>query len=389
MTTKQNICLLGATGSIGESALAVMKMQPERFNIMALSAHCQKEKLLSLCRCFKPRYAVVTREEDALWLRQRLGNSSTVEVYAGEHALIEIASLPEVDTVISAIVGIAGAVPTFAAAKAGKKILLANKETIVMGGELFLQAVKEGGATVLPVDSEHNAIFQVLPHDKRSIKKIILTASGGPFLRRPLDTLHAVTPQEALAHPNWSMGAKISIDSATMMNKALEVIEARWLFDLTANQIEVLIHPQSIVHSLVCLLDESLLAQLGSIDMRLSLSYCLAYPQRMLSGVTALALEECAPLTFMKVDEQRFPALKLAYAALEQGHDAACILNAANETAVSLFLEKRIAFTGITVLVEKALQEVNTERAYSLQDLLHKDQQVRSQVAAWARAYSV
>ena len=205
MTTKQNICLLGATGSIGESALAVMKMQPERFNIMALSAHCQKEKLLSLCRCFKPRYAVVTREEDALWLRQRLGNSSTVEVYAGEHALIEIASLPEVDTVISAIVGIAGAVPTFAAAKAGKKILLANKETIVMGGELFLQAVKEGGATVLPVDSEHNAIFQVLPHDKRSIKKIILTASGGPFLRRPLDTLHAVTPQEALAHPNLSL----------------------------------------------------------------------------------------------------------------------------------------------------------------------------------------
>lgn len=378
------ITVLGSTGSIGLSTLDVMRLHPERYEAFALCAHTQVDKLFEQCREFKPRFAVVRDAAlaDQLAALCRSAGLRT-EVRYGLEALVEMSSAPEVDAVMAAIVGAAGLEPTLAAARAGKKVMLANKEVLVMAGELFMDAIKASGAMLLPVDSEHNAIFQALPADFSlgleacGVKRILLTASGGPFREKALAELHQVTPEAACAHPNWVMGPKISVDSASMMNKGLEVIEAHWLFAAPPEKIQVVVHPQSVIHSAVAYNDGSVLAQMGNPDMRTPIAYALAYPERVASGVEALDLFKIARLDFYPPDFERFPCLALAYDALRQGGTAPAILNAANEIAVAAFLDRKLAFLDISRLIEAVLAQLPSGREGSLGDVLAADTEAR------------
>ncbi|MGX4641382.1 1-deoxy-D-xylulose-5-phosphate reductoisomerase [Massilia sp. SYSU DXS3249] len=379
----QRITILGATGSIGVSTLDVLARHPGQYQVYALSAHSRVEELAAQCRQFRPQRAVVgsARAADEL---ARLLAGLPVDIAWGEAALCEIASSPDTDTVMAAIVGAAGLAPTLAAARAGKKILLANKEALVMSGQLFMDAVREHKATLLPIDSEHNAIFQSLPATyarepgAAGVAKILLTASGGPFLARAVESLEDVTPEEACKHPNWSMGRKISVDSATMMNKGLEVIEAHWLFGAPADLIEVVIHPQSVIHSMVSYVDGSVLAQLGNPDMRTPIAHALAFPERIASGVAQLDLTTMGALQFYQPDFERFPCLALAFDALRAGGTAPALLNAANEIAVEAFLERRIGFRDIDRVVRRVMDEVPHGAASDIAAVMAQDAQARS-----------
>jgi 1-deoxy-D-xylulose-5-phosphate reductoisomerase len=380
----QRICILGSTGSIGVSTLDVVARHPERYSVFALSAHTQVQKLAEQCSQFRPQVAVVGSPEAAAELTQILrAKNLEITILHGAKALCDVASAAECDTVMAAIVGAAGLPASLAAAHAGKRILLANKEALVMSGQLFIDAVQKSGAQLLPIDSEHNAIFQCLPQNygrklsENGIAKIILTASGGPFLNRDVDTLAQVTPEEAVAHPNWVMGRKISVDSATMMNKGLEVIEAHWLFNAPAEQIEVLIHPQSVVHSMVSYADGSVLAQLGNPDMRTPIAYGLAYPERIASGVAPLDLTQWSKLQFMPADFNRFPCLRLAFEALKAGGTAPTILNAANEIAVEAFLAGRLGFRAIDHVIAQSLERLSVGEVTDLDAVLACDQETR------------
>jgi len=377
----QRITILGATGSIGVSTLDVLARHPERYSVYALTAHSRVDELAVQCEQFRPAVAVVGTADGAQRLSRMLQQKGLkTQVEYGEAALCAVAEASECDVVMAAIVGAVGLAPTLAAARAGKKILLANKEALVMSGQLFIDAVNTNGATLLPIDSEHNAIFQCLPHDYRrtpdryGIAKILLTASGGPFLTRAVETLDTVTPEEAVAHPNWVMGRKISVDSATMMNKGLEVIEAHWLFGASASQIDVVIHPQSVIHSMVSYVDGSVLAQLGNPDMRTPIAHALAYPERIVSGVEPLDLARIATLQFAPPDFDRFPCLKLAYDALRTGGTAPALLNAANEVAVQAFLDRRIGFRMIDQVIARVLDKVQIQTSVtSVDGLLEQD----------------
>ncbi|MDB5797029.1 MAG: 1-deoxy-D-xylulose-5-phosphate reductoisomerase [Paucimonas sp.] len=389
----QSISILGATGSIGESTLDVIARHPGLYRVHALSAHSRVPELAVLCQRFRPALAVVgsaaAADELALLLAER---RVATEVRWGEAALCEISSAPEVDAVMAAIVGAAGLAPTLAAARAGKKVLLANKEALVMSGQLFMDAVAASGAILLPIDSEHNAVFQCLPRDYRrapdqhGVARIVLTASGGPFLQRAVETLDNVTPDEAVAHPKWVMGRKISVDSATMMNKGLEVIEAHWLFGAPAERIDVLIHPQSVIHSMVSYVDGSVLAQLGNPDMRTPIAHALAWPARIASGVAPLDLADIAQLQFERPDLQRFPCLKLAYDALRAGGSAAAIMNAANEVAVDAFLNGRIGFRMIDRVIASVLERLPSRPVTDIGGLLEQDAQARETTQELIRA---
>jgi 1-deoxy-D-xylulose-5-phosphate reductoisomerase len=362
----QRITILGATGSIGESTLDVVGRHPERFEVFALTARRSHERLLEQCLRHRPAYAVLSDPAAAAVLREALAAAgSRTEVLDGPHAAAEVASASETDLVMAAIVGAAGLEPTLAAARAGKTLLLANKEAIVMAGPVFLAAVGDGGARILPIDSEHNAVFQCLPADggREGVRRIVLTASGGPFRSMDPARMAEVTPEQAVAHPNWSMGRKISVDSATMMNKGLELIEAHFLFDMPAERLDVVIHPQSIVHSMVEYVDGSILAQLGNPDMRTPIAHALAWPRRIDSGVSMLDLAVHGRLDFERPDAQRFPCLRLAREALAAGAAAPCVLNAANEIAVEAFLERRIRFTDIARINESVLDALGAARA--------------------------
>ncbi len=378
----QRVTILGATGSIGVSTLDVLARHPEHYEVHALSAHSRVDELAAQCRRFRPARAVVGSPEAAARLSQLIADLPT-DVSWGEQALCEIASGSGTDTVMAAIVGAAGLAPTLAAARAGKKVLLANKEALVMSGQLFMDAVREHKATLLPIDSEHNAIFQSLPAhyarkpDAAGVAKILLTASGGPFLKREVETLEQVTPEEACKHPNWSMGRKISVDSATMMNKGLEVIEAHWLFGAPADLIEVVIHPQSVIHSMVSYVDGSVLAQLGNPDMRTPIAHALAFPERIASGVAQLDLTSMAALEFHAPDFRRFPCLALAFDALRAGGTAPALLNAANEVAVQAFLDRRIGFRDIDRVVRRVMDEEVHGAASSIEAVLAQDAQAR------------
>jgi 1-deoxy-D-xylulose-5-phosphate reductoisomerase len=386
MTSKeiQGITVLGATGSIGVSTLDVVERHPDRYRVHALSAFQRVEELAEQCIRFRPKVAVVGSADAALKLQSLLAAAAVrTEVEYGEQALCAIAADAECDVVMAAIVGAAGLAPALAAAAAGKKVLLANKEALVMSGRLFIDAVQAGGATLLPIDSEHNAIFQCLPQDfsrkpdRHGVSKVLLTASGGPFLKRAVDTLEQVTPEEAIAHPNWVMGRKISVDSATMMNKGLEVIEAHWLFGAEAAQIEVVIHPQSVIHSMVSYVDGSMLAQLGNPDMRTPIAHALAHPQRIASGVAAVDLARIGQLEFLAPDFNRFPCLKLAYDALLAGGSAPAILNAANEVAVQAFLDRRIGFREIDRVIAGVMEILPGGGFDDLSSLLEYDRRAR------------
>jgi 1-deoxy-D-xylulose-5-phosphate reductoisomerase len=385
----QGITVLGATGSIGVNTLDVIARHPDRYRVIALTGHRQLDKLFEQCLRFHPRYVVVADEASSATLRDRLKTCGLdVEVLSGAHALEQVAVLPEVDAVMAAIVGAAGLRSAMAAALAGKRILLANKESLVVAGRLFMQAVKTGNATLLPVDSEHSAIFQSLPVawdgdlDGAGVSKIILTASGGPFRQRAAETFDAITPDDACNHPNWAMGRKISVDSATLMNKGLEVIEARWLFNTPAERIDVVVHPQSVVHSMVQYRDGSVIAQLGSPDMRTPIACALAWPERIDAGVPSLDFFGLSSLTFERPDMARFPCLGLAFSALKAEGDAPAVLNAANEIAVATFLEGRIRFTDIPRLVEDALSKIDLAASASLDALMDKDEQTRHFLSA-------
>lgn len=380
----QTITILGSTGSIGVSTLDVLARHPDRYSVYALSAHTRVDELAAQCGQFHPKVAVVGSADAAQKLSKLLSQRGLqIDVEYGEAALCAIASAAECDTVMAAIVGAAGLAPTLAAACAGKKVLLANKEALVMSGQLFMDAVTNHGATLLPIDSEHNAIFQCLPKaflrspSHHGIAKILLTASGGPFRTRALDTLDKVTPDEAIAHPNWVMGLKISVDSATMMNKGLEVIEAHWLFGAASSQIEVVIHPQSVIHSMVSYVDGSVLAQLGNPDMRTPIAHALAYPERMESGVPSIDFTKMGQLTFEPPDYNRFPCLKLAYDALEAGGTAAAILNAANEVAVQAFLDRKIGFRMIDQCIARVMDKLPHREATDIDVLLEHDRCAR------------
>ncbi len=381
----QSITLLGATGSIGLSTLDVVARHPDRYRIYALTAHSKIDELAALCLRFHPEVAVVGSADAAQRLSRMLRDSGLkTDVSYGEQALCDVASAAECTTVMAAIVGAAGLKPTLAAAHAGKKVLLANKEALVMSGQLFMDAIAASGATLLPIDSEHNAIFQCLPlnyqrtPDAHGIRKILLTASGGPFLNRDVATLEHVTPEEAVAHPNWSMGRKISVDSASMMNKGLEVIEAHWLFGAAPEQIEVVIHPQSVIHSMVAYADGSVLAQLGNPDMRTPIAHALAYPDRIDSGVEAIDLARIAQLEFHQPDYERFPCLRLAFDALQAGGSAAAVLNAANEIAVEAFLERKIGFRRIPQLIDLVMERLPVAAVNDLGSLLEQDRLARA-----------
>lgn len=385
----QQVAILGATGSIGLSTLDVLRRHPERFAVFALTAQCRRDELLRLCVEFRPQFAVLEAPQDAQWLAAQLSAQSIrTEVLAGSAALCMIAAHPQVDTVMAAIVGAAGLPAAFAAARAGKRLLLANKEALVMAGSIFMDAVHAAGATLLPIDSEHNAIFQCLPTDfqrqnsdpaqQHGIARLILTASGGPFRCTPLTQMESVTPEQACAHPNWSMGKKISVDSATMMNKGLEVIEAHWLFGLPAQQIEVVIHPQSVVHSMVEYRDGSILAQLGQPDMRTPIANALAYPERIDAGVGSLDFQKLASLTFETPDLVRFPCLQLAYQALQTGQSAAIVLNAANEICVAAFLARQIPFLAVSVMIERVLNKIPVSTLHTLEQVLALDAEARA-----------
>jgi 1-deoxy-D-xylulose-5-phosphate reductoisomerase len=384
MAGLQSLTILGSTGSVGANTLNVVERHPERFRVVALSAHAQSSTLLEQCRRHRPCYAVISDPAAAEALRSAMTEAGLpTRVLCSPDALEFIATLPEVDTVMAAIVGIAGLKPTFAAAKAGKKLLLANKEALVTAGPVLMRAAREGGAILLPIDSEHNAIFQALPRPLTSslcdsgVRRILLTASGGPFRLTPPHELAHVTPEDACAHPNWVMGRKISVDSATMMNKGLEVIEARWLFDAKPDQIEVVIHPESIIHSLVEYVDGSVVAQLGNPDMRTPIAHALAYPERIEAGVDFLNLARVGSLHFEEPDTGRFPCLRLAYEALEAEGCAPVVLNAANEVAVARFLEGRIGFSEIPELIEAVLTQSSRPAPQTLDDVFEADREAR------------
>ncbi len=393
----QRVCILGATGSVGGSTLQVMALHPGRFEVFALTAQHRLAELAALCRQWRPRFAVVATAKQASQLRDDLARHQlasagvVTEVLHGPQALCDMAAHPEVDSVMAAIVGAAGLPPCIAAARAGKRLMLANKEALVVGGRLFMDAVRQGGALLLPIDSEHSAIFQCLPEDRAAwaarIDHIVLTASGGPFRSRDPATLHSITPDEACAHPNWVMGRKISVDSATMMNKALEVIEARWLFDLQPAQIRVVLHPQSIIHSMVVCRDNSVLAQLGTPDMKVPISVGLAWPERAASGAHALDFLSLKPLTFEPTDPVRFPGLGLAFAALDAAEGSTTVLNAANEVAVAAFLAGQVRFTDIHHINAHCVAAVlpSAADAASLDDLLALDQRARASALAFSR----
>ncbi len=390
MSKPARLTVLGSTGSIGRNTLDVVARHPDKYRIIALTAHRQDELLFEQCQRFQPRYAVLLDETAAERLNKRISSSGLdVEVLCGAAELERVATLPEVDAVMAAIVGAAGMPPTMAAAHAGKKIMLANKETLVLAGHLFMEAVRRSGSVLLPIDSEHNAIFQSLPGgyagdmQKSGISKILLTASGGPFHNTPLEQLQHVTPEQACAHPNWSMGRKISVDSASMMNKGLEVIEAHWLFNASADDIQVVVHPQSVIHSMVQYVDGSVLAQLGNPDMRTPIAYALAYPERIDAGVALLDLFQIARLEFEAPDFSRFPCLSLAYQALRAGGTTPALLNAANEVAVTAFLDQRIAFLDIPRLIENVLGKVAGTEVHLLQDVLDADTAARAAAREW------
>lgn len=381
------ITILGATGSIGLSTLDVIARHPSRFKVFALTANHSVDKLLHQCLQFQPRYAVMADEASANQLAQQLRQRDCVtEVLAGEQALADVAAHSDTDYVMAAIVGAAGLVPSLAAAKAGKRVMLANKEALVMSGKLFMDTIAQSGAELLPIDSEHNAVFQCLPVDKcNGVEKVLLTASGGPFRTWAAERLNTVTPEQAVAHPNWSMGQKISVDSATLMNKGLEVIEACWLFNVPASQVEVIVHPQSTIHSMVAYNDGSVLAQLGNPDMRTPIAYALGWPQRLPSGVKPLDLLSVARLDFEQPDMKRFPCLGLAYEAHERGGYATVALNAANEMAVQAFLERRISFQAIPQLVAEVMRAAKSGTAYDLNDILIQDGESRERSLFWIK----
>ncbi|MGA8149018.1 MAG: 1-deoxy-D-xylulose-5-phosphate reductoisomerase [Gallionellaceae bacterium] len=380
-----HLAVLGSTGSIGVSTLDVVSRHPDRYRITALTAHCRDDVLFEQCKRFQPRHAVLLDKDAAARLARNVAAAGlATEVLNGIEALEQVASLPDVDAVMAAIVGAAGLRPTLAAARAGKKILLANKETLVMAGAVFMDAVHSGGSMLLPIDSEHNAIFQSLPRNysgdlaNSGVSKILLTASGGPFRNTPLSELRHVTPEQACAHPKWNMGKKISVDSATMMNKGLEVIEAHWLFNAPADAIQVVVHPQSVIHSLVQYVDGSVLAQLGNPDMRTPIAYALAYPERIAAGVAPLDLFKVAQLDFAAPDFKRFPCLALAYQSLHAGGTAPATLNAANEVAVAAFLAQRISFLSIPIVIEEVLAALPVSSASKLDDVLGADAAARA-----------
>ncbi|MBL8446892.1 MAG: 1-deoxy-D-xylulose-5-phosphate reductoisomerase [Zoogloeaceae bacterium] len=379
-TALRRVTVLGSTGSIGVNTLDVVSRHPERFQVFALTACRQTEALLRQCLIHRPAVAVVGDADGADWLRTRLAEAGlTTEILWGPEALVDVARAAETDIVMAAIVGAAGLPSALAAARAGKQVLLANKEALVVSGQLFMDAVVMGGARLLPIDSEHNAVFQALPGnygrlpDQAGVRRILLTASGGPFRRRSLHELEAVTPEEACAHPNWVMGRKISVDSATMMNKGLEVIEAHWLFGASADRIQVVVHPQSVIHSMVEYADGSVLAQLGNPDMRTPIAYGLAYPDRVASGVAPLDLCAVGQLNFEAPDFVRFPCLSLAYDALREGGSAPALLNAANEVAVAAFLNHQIPYLAIPNVIRRVLERAERTTVSSLEGVLEAD----------------
>jgi 1-deoxy-D-xylulose-5-phosphate reductoisomerase len=385
----QSLTILGATGSIGVSTLDVVARHPDRYRIFALTGQTRIDVLAEQCAQFQPEVAVVVDADAAERLQQLIRDRGLkTNVVYGEQALCDVASADGCDTVMAAIVGAAGLGPSLAAARAGKKLLLANKEALVISGQLFMDAVAASGSTLLPIDSEHNAIFQCLPigyqrvPPQHGIRKILLTASGGPFLDRELSSFDSITPEQAVAHPNWSMGRKISVDSATMMNKGLEVIEAHWLFGASASQIEVVIHPQSVIHSMVAYADGSVLAQLGNPDMRTPIAHALAYPERIDSGVDAIDLARIGQLDFREPDRVRFPCLQLAFDVLHAGGSAPAVLNAANEVAVQAFLDKQISFSRISALIAETLSRVPAVSVDTLESLLAQDSKARDQARA-------
>lgn len=399
-TPFKNVTILGATGTIGLHTLDVISQHPSRFGVFALTASSNVDSMLVLCKQHAPKYAVMLQEASAKLLAERLKVAgSKTEVLHGAEALNFVSAHDEVDTVMAAIVGAAGLQPAMAAAYAGKCILLANKETLVMAGSLFMEAVNQGGATLLPIDSEHNAIFQVMPkvqpgHKTANlasigVKRILLTASGGPFRNASLEELASVTKAQALNHPNWVMGPKITIDSATMMNKGLEVIEAHWLFNAEAEQIEVVVHPQSVIHSLVEYIDGSVLAQLGNPDMRTPIAYGLGFPDRLTSGVSSLDLLKIARLDFVAPDMHRFPCLKLAYDALKAGGTAPAILNAANEIAVEAFLAEQIGFLDIPKAIDAVLSATAIEQVESIEHLVAADLMARNAAQQWLSSRTI
>lgn len=397
----RKLTILGATGSIGASTFKVIEQNPQQFSVVALAAGNNVAKMRELCQRWQPKYAVMANDGAAMTLKQQLTELNiATEVLSGVNAMCHVSSFDEVDTVMAAIVGAAGLLPTMAAVKAGKRVLLANKEALVMSGQLFIDAVKQHGAELMPVDSEHNAIFQCLPSEiqtnlgrcdlnQHGISNILLTGSGGPFRCSDIDTLSRVTPEEAIAHPNWSMGPKISVDSATMMNKGLEYIEAKWLFNTSREQLKVLIHPQSVIHSMVQYRDGSVLAQMGEPDMATPIALTLSYPDRVSAGVAPLDFTKVGQLTFLEPDYARYPCLKLAIDACYEGQHATTAVNAANEVAVSAFLGRQLSFTDIAVVNQKVLNKVcadtNQSHCRDLESILEVDRMARELAANWVR----
>lgn len=388
---RKAVTVLGSTGSIGVSTLDVLSRHPEKFTVFALTANSNIERMVAQCQQFTPRYAVMSDETAAEQLADVLQAKAVgTEVLSGESGLVTVAEHASTDYVMAAIVGAAGLVPSLAAARAGKRVMLANKEALVMSGALFMEAVREYQAELLPIDSEHNAIFQCLPaahgqSHQQGVEKILLTASGGPFRTWVADTMQAVTPEQAVAHPNWSMGQKISVDSATLMNKGLEVIEACWLFGVNTDQIDVVVHPQSTIHSMVAYNDGSVLAQLGNPDMRTPIAYALAWPERMASGVEPLDLFAAARFDFERPDLVRFPCLRLAYEAHQNGGYATIALNAANEVAVSAFLQGSIRFMEIPALIEHVMGLADSGTPDCLKSILVQDQLSREAATSWVK----
>ncbi|MFQ5469573.1 MAG: 1-deoxy-D-xylulose-5-phosphate reductoisomerase [Gammaproteobacteria bacterium] len=378
------VSVLGATGSIGQNTLDVLTRHPDKYEIVAITANTEVDGLYDQCIKLRPRFAVMADDNAAEQLQAKLGtHENSVTVLSGPEGLCQVASLPEIDYVMAAIVGAAGLKPTLEAVRHGKRIMLANKESLVMSGDLFMSEVKKHQAELLPIDSEHNAIFQCMPQDakrgfnKEGVRKILLTGSGGPFRTLPVGKLAAVTPKQACKHPNWVMGKKISVDSATMMNKGLELIEACWLFEISPDNIQIVVHPQSVIHSMVEYVDGSILAQLGSPDMRIPIAHALAWPQRMYSGVEPISMFDVCQLDFERPDPGKFRCLDLAYQAVKAGGTAPAILNAANEVAVSSFLESRLTFPNISNVIENVLVELNSRDATTLDVVLEDDQNAR------------
>ncbi len=388
--SKRQLCILGSTGSIGCSTLDVVRLHPDKFQVMSLAAHASVDVIFEQCIEFKPRQVVLVSKEHATLLSQKLtdANVSGITIFSGEQALIDLAKCQTTDTVMAAIVGAAGLLPTLAAVNAGKRVLLANKEALVTSGAIFMAAVKASGAKLLPIDSEHNAIFQCLPSHQQDkigecqlidngINKILLTGSGGPFRTRAIETLESVTVSEACAHPNWDMGRKISVDSATMMNKGLEFIEAKWLFNIDAEDIQVVLHPQSTIHSMVQYKDGSVIAQMGNPDMRTPIAHALSFPERIESGVPALDFFNTLSFEFQEVDFVRYPNLKLAIDACKQGQAACTALNAANEIAVAAFLDEKIKFTDIFKINETSVKKFVSQQVDNINEVIALDKQAR------------